>query len=177
MALLLTGCGTIESEEETSLESQEQSLAACENTTELAEAAEHSCTHAELGPFQNVTAAALGTIPFVDVSVPHTAYVVTLPAASCGGYGGSVIFTPEESTEYAFLTSRSRGLRIFDGNTEVTRECRYEVPQDVCGSLRAATIADLEAGKDYRLEFKAIRQTNAQFTLVIEETAHHDHEE
>ncbi|HEX8441152.1 hypothetical protein [Archangium sp.] len=175
VALLLTGCGgTVDESPQTSLESQQYDLlAACTDTTELAEAAEHSCVHGELGPFENVTASPLGTVSFVDVSAPHLAYVVTLPARTSGlGWGGSVMFTPEESGEYAFLVSRKRGLRIFNGDVEVTRECRYNVPEEVCTSLRTAILADLEAGVDYRLEFEAIAERNSQFTLVIEETGH-----
>lgn len=178
VALLLTGCGATAPQEEVAPEVQQQELlAACAEQEELAEVAEHACVHAEFGPFEGVTAAPLGTVPFVDVSAPHTAYNITLPANPVFGYGGSVMFMPEESGEYAFLLSRVRGLRIFNGDTEVTRECRYTVPGDVCGELRTAIVADLEAGVDYRLEFKAVAARNSQFTLLIEEAAHHAHEE
>jgi hypothetical protein len=179
VTLLLAACGGVEAEPvQSELETQQSSLlAACTETAELSEVAEHACIHAELGPFQNLTAAALGTVPFVDVSLPHTGYVITLPAntSSCG-WGGSVNFIPEESGEFAFLLSRYPGLRIFNGTTEVSRECRFQVPSDVCGTLRTAIIADLEAGVEYRLEFQTLKQSNAQFTLVVEEAAHH-HEE
>jgi hypothetical protein len=174
MALVLSGCGGTEAE----LEQQEQqsSLEARQDTllstcTELLEVAEHACVHGDSGPFEAVTAAPLGTAPFVDVSVPHIAYNITLPAYGYG-YGGAVNFIPEESGEYAFLLSRHRGLRIFNGTTEVTRECRLHVPEEACGSLRTAVVADLEAGVEYRLEFKALLQRNSQFTLVIEEATH-----
>jgi hypothetical protein len=175
VALLLTACGgTVDESPEASLESQQLDLlAACTDTTALAEAAEHSCVHGDAGPFENVTASPLGTVSFVDVSAPHIAYVVTLPAKTSGiGWGGSVMFMPEESGEYAFLVSRKRGLRIFNGDVEVTRECRYNVPEEVCTSLRTAILADLEAGVDYRLEFEATAQVNSTFTLVIEEAGH-----
>jgi hypothetical protein len=181
LAMLMTGCGTTEAEtpaaqQEAALElsAQPQELLAECDPVETEEVIEHSCLHAESGPFQAVTAAALGTVPFVDVNLAHTAYNVTLPGCA-GNYGGSVIFTPEESTEYAFLLSRYRGLRIFDGDTEVTRECRSSIPADVCGELKSVTLAPLEAGKDYRLEFRATRTTNSSFTLLIEE-AEHEHE-
>lgn len=175
VALLLTGCGAPVAEEEVSPESQQQELlAACAEHEELAEVAEHACVHGEIGPFQPVTAAPLGTVSFVDVSAPHTGYNITLPADPTHGYGGSVMFMSEESGEYAFLLSRQRGLRIFNGATEVARECRYNVPEEVCGALRTAIVADLEAGVDYRLEFKAVAPRNSQFTLVIEEAGHHD---
>ncbi|WNG59833.1 hypothetical protein F0U59_37780 [Archangium gephyra] len=180
VALLLTGCGsTTEAEPQpSSLETREEELlAACgePEATELLEVAEHACYHAEYGPFAAVTAAALGTTPFVDVSTPHTAYNITLPARGFG-YGGAVNFIPEESGEYAFLLSRHRGLRIFNGNTEVARECRLQVPEETCGSLRTTIVADLEANVEYRLEFKAIFPQNSQFTLLVEEAGHH-HEE
>jgi hypothetical protein len=179
VALLLSGCGGIEAEprEETLEERQDTLLAACAEpeATELIEVAEHACVHGDFGPFEAVAAAPLGTYPFVDVSVPHIAYNITLPAHGYG-YGGAVNFIPEESGEYAFLLSRQRGLRIFNGTTEVARECRVQVPEEACGSLRTAVVADLEAGVEYRLEFKAFAQRNSQFTLVIEEAAH-SHEE
>lgn len=181
VALLLTGCGGTEAEpQQPALEERQDTLlAACEEpeASEIIEVAEHACVHGDSGPFEAVSAAPLGTYPFVDVSVPHIAYNITLPAdASAGGWGGAVNFLPEETGEYAFLLSRKRGLRIFDGTTEVARECRTEVPEEVCGSLRTAVVAALEAGVEYRLEFKAIKEKNAQFTLVIEEAAH-DHVE
>ncbi len=182
VALLLTGCGSTteaESQEPSLEERQDTLLAACAEpeATELIEVAEHACVHGDFGPFEAVAAAPLGTYPFVDVSVPHIAYNITLPALASGyGYGGAVNFIPEESGEYAFLLSRQRGLRIFNGTTEVARECGVYVPEEACGSLRTATVAALEAGVEYRLEFKALAQRNSQFTLVVEEAAH-DHAE
>ena len=183
LALMLVGCGATEvdldtGEDETSaLAVQEQSLGACADTEELEEVAEHACVHAQFGPFQSVSAAPLGTQPFVDVNVPHTAYRVSLPGRP-GHYGGSVLFAPEETTEYAFLLSRYRGLRLYDGNKPVALECRYQVPANVCAELRSTLVADLEAGKDYRIEFRAVRKSNAQFTLLVEEAAHgHEHGE
>ena len=123
-----------------------------------------------------MTAAPLGTVSFVDVSTPHTAYVITLPKKSSFGWGGSVVFTPEESGEYAFMLSRHRGLRIFRGTTEITQECRYRIPAQVCGSLKTALLADLEGGVDYRLEFQSLLKRNATFTFLAEEAGHH-HEE
>ncbi|WP_223639094.1 lipoprotein [Corallococcus sp. EGB] len=182
---MLAGCGTEEApppESQAPVTQQSELLAACQDTEELAEVAEHSCTHAEYGPFESVTAAPYGGPSFVDVSVDHTAYNVTLPAISYRkwtlGYAGSVIFTPEESTEYAFLTSGYRAIRIVNAatNEEVGLECRYNIPREVCGSLRTAVTADLEGGVDYRVDFAAIVPQPATFLLVIEETAHDHHE-
>ncbi|CAM4045136.1 TerD family protein [Corallococcus soli] len=183
--LLLAGCGA--TEEQTAPEAvapitqQSELLAACQDTEELAEAAEHSCHHAEYGPFESVTAAQFGGPSFVDVSAAHTAYNVTLPAIAYQqwtlGYAGSVIFTPEESTEYAFLTSGYRAVRIVNAatNEEVGQECRYNVPEEVCGSLRTAVTADLEGGIDYRVDFVAVVPQAATFLLIIEEIGHGGH--
>ncbi|MFP2896744.1 hypothetical protein [Corallococcus sp. 4LFB] len=182
---LLAGCGTedaVAPESQAPVTQQSELLAACQDTEELAEVVEHSCTHAEYGPFESVTAAPYGGPSFVDVSVEHTAYNITLPAITYQqwtlGYAGSVIFTPEESTEYAFLTSGYRAIRVVNAATgeEAGLECRYHVPQEVCGSLRTAVTADLEGGVDYRVDFAAITPQPATFLLVIEETAH-DHAE
>ncbi|HZI05652.1 MAG TPA: hypothetical protein VEZ71_16600 [Archangium sp.] len=175
VALLLTGCGSTVAEPQSLAEHESTLLSACAEpaAAEIIEVAEHACVHGDFGPFEAVAAAALGTYPFVDVSLPHIAYNITLPAnASAGGWGGAVNFMPEESGEYAFLLSRQRGLRIFNGTTEVARECRVQVPEESCGSLRTAVVAELEAGVEYRLEFKARAQRDAQFTLVIEEAGH-----
>lgn len=180
-AFLLAACGTTAAEEsapEATLDSQQEELLAACDPVELAEVAEHACVHSDFGPFQPVTAAALGAPVLVDVSAPHTAYVITLPAAPSFGWAGRVAFIPEESGELAFLVSRYRGLRIYDAATgaEVARECRYSVPADVCGSLKKGIVADLEAGVEYHLEFKALAERNSRFTLVVEEAAH-DHTE
>ncbi|NTX34603.1 hypothetical protein HUA78_09150 [Myxococcus sp. CA033] len=186
VALLLTGCGTTAAEEEVTqseLSTDESALLgllpSCEEPEELAEVVEHACIHAELGPFEPVTAAALGAPVLVDVSTPHTAYNITLPSsATSWGWAGRVSFLPDESGEFAFLLSRHRGLRIYDAATglEVARECRYQVPTEVCGALKTAIVADLEADTEYHLEFRSILSRNAAFSLVIEEAAHH-HEE
>ncbi|WP_309894512.1 hypothetical protein [Archangium sp.] len=176
VSLLLTACGPVDESSQESLESQQRELlAACMDTEAVAETAEHSCVHGDAGPYQSVTASPLGTVSFVDVSAPHLAYVVTLPAKTDSiGWGGSVMFMPEESGEYAFMVSRKRGLRIFNGDVEVARECRYNIPEEVCTSLRTSIVADLEGGVDYRLEFEAVAERNSQFTLVIEEAAHEE---
>jgi hypothetical protein len=183
-AALFAGCGTPAEEtsaeltSESSLTPQEQGLLAACDPVEMAEVAEHACVHSEFGPFQTVTAAALGAPVFVDVSAPHTAYNITLPAARYCGWGGRVAFIPDESGEFAFLVSRNRDMRIFNAATgaEVAPECRYNVPSDVCGSLKTAILADLEGGVEYYVQFLAIAERHSTFTLVVEEAAH-DHAE
>jgi hypothetical protein len=183
-AVLFAGCGVTAAEEPTDTTpeaaptTQEQGLLAACDPVELGEVTEHACIHAELGPFEPVTAAALGAPVLVDVSVPHIAYNITLPAMNNFGYGGRVAFIPDESGEFAFLLSRHRGLRIFEAATgaEVARECRYTVPSNVCGELKSAFVADLEGGVEYHLQFLSLLQRSSQFTLLIEEVAH-DHSE
>ncbi|WP_240356223.1 hypothetical protein [Myxococcus eversor] len=184
VALLLTGCGSTTAAEEevpaAELSTDDSALLgllpSCEEPEELAEVVEHACIHAELGPFEAATAAALGAPVLVDVSTPHTAYNLTLPwNTNSWGWAGRVSFLPDESGEFAFLLSRHRGLRIYDAATglEVARECRYQVPTDVCGALKTAIVADLEADTEYYLEFRSVLSRNSTFSLVIEEAAHH----
>ncbi|MFP2907619.1 hypothetical protein ACLESD_21725 [Pyxidicoccus sp. 3LFB2] len=183
-AALFTACGApveetpAQTTSEDSVTTQEQGLLAACDPVELGEVAEHACAHAEHGPFEPVTAAALGAPVLVDVSLPHTAYNITLPGAQWCGWAGRVAFIPEESGEFAFLVSRYRGLRIFEAATgaEVARECRYNVPSSVCSSLKTGILADLEGGVEYHLQFLAIAERNSEFTLLIEE-AGHDHAE
>ncbi|MFP2932625.1 hypothetical protein ACLESO_47260 [Pyxidicoccus sp. 3LG] len=182
---LLAGCGTSAGEaapeattSESSVETQQSELLAACDPVELEEVVEHACIHAEFGPFESVTAAALGAPVLVDVSTPHTAYNVTLPATNYCGWGGRLAFIPEESGEIAFLVSRHRGLRIYEAATgvEVARECRYNVPSTLCDDLKTGILADVEGGTEYHLQFLAIAERNSQFMLLIEEAGHH-HEE
>ncbi|AGC48704.1 hypothetical protein MYSTI_07432 [Myxococcus stipitatus DSM 14675] len=183
VVLLLVGCGAPTEEEWESLESEVSTseaalLPACPASPELSEVVEHACVHAENGPFQPVTAAALGAPVLVDVSTPHTTYKLTLPTSTQSwGWAGRVSFLPDASGEFAFMLSRVRGLRIYDAATgvEVARECRYQVPADVCGALKTAIVADLQADTEYHLEFQALLSRNASFSLLIEEAAHHPH--
>ncbi|SEM79783.1 hypothetical protein SAMN05444354_12366 [Stigmatella aurantiaca] len=182
---LLMGCGQTEEMSEDAVEqmsvaqTQEQELLrglhTCE-AEEVGELIEHSCYHAEYGPFVSVSAAAPGSTTLPNVNASHTAFNITLPQGTSFGYSGSVTFRPMESTEYAFLLSRLRGLKIYDGNTLIAQECSYLISESACGSLRRLLKADLEAGKVYRLEFQALLPENASFTLLVEEAAH-DHEE
>ncbi|WP_224246266.1 hypothetical protein [Hyalangium gracile] len=178
LSLLLVGCGqTIEASEEPVLAEEEsavQALNTCEGPDE--EVVEHACYHGDFGPFTAVTAASLGSTTFPNVNLPHTAYNITLPTQGWI-YAGAVTYRPAESGEYAFLLSRRRGLKIYDGTTVVSKECSYLIDEAACGSLRRMVTADLEAGKVYRLEFQAVFPQNASFTLVIEEAGEHDHEE
>ncbi|MDY7228169.1 hypothetical protein [Hyalangium rubrum] len=181
LPLLLTACGqTMEAPDElTQVEVQEEPLveamSTCEGPDE--EVVEHACYHGDFGPFTAVTAAPLGGTTLPNVNLPHTAYNITLPTHSLYSYAGSVTYRPAESGEYAFLLSRQRGLKIYDGNTLVSKECSYAIDETACGSLRRMVTADLEEGKVYRLEFKAVLRRNSAFTLVIEEAGAHDHEE
>lgn len=174
--LVLAGCTATSADLEPQAEpaSQEAAIATCDS--ELDETIEHACYHGDNGPFINVTAGALGSPTLPNVNLKHTAYQITLPAAQGSTFAGAVTYRPTESGEYAFLLSRKRGLRVFDGDVEVSRECTSLIDDSVCGSLRRAVVADLEVGKVYRLEFRAVRERNSSFVLVIEEAGHH-HEE
>ncbi|MFY1827455.1 hypothetical protein ACN47A_16155 [Myxococcus fulvus] len=187
VALLLTGCGT--TAEEPAVQAEELStsesallfgaLPSCDEPEELDEVIEHACIHAEMGPFEPVTAAALGAPVLVDVSAPHTTFNISLPrSTNSWGWAGRVSFLPDESGEFAFLLSRHRGLRIYEAatGTEVARECRYEIPAEVCGALKTTILADLEADTEYYLEFRSVLRRNASFSLIVEEAGHH-HEE
>ncbi len=178
LSFLLAGCGAtaVDSEEPELKQSQAEGLeiaAVCEEDPELIE---HACYHSDFGPYVAVNAAPLGGTPVPNVNAPHTAFNITLPADATYNYAGSVTFRPPETGEYAFFLSRKRAFKIYDGDTVVSRECSSLVDETSCGSLRRTVMADLEEGKVYRLEFKAVHARNASFTLVIEE-GHHEHEE
>jgi hypothetical protein len=179
LSLLWMGCGGAQlTPEELLLEAHAEQLegepVACEPLDP--ELAEEACFHSENGPYVAVNAAPLGSTTLPNVNLPHTAYIVTLPANATYPYAGSVSYRPIESGEYAFFLSRHRAFKIYDGDTVVSRECSYFIDDTACGSLRRMVTADLEAGKVYRLEFKAAVAANASFTLIVEEAAHHDEE-
>lgn len=185
LSLLLAGCGPAASEPRASEFAQSSQLQQQEETEEPAIAAvcpaepellDEACFHAENGPFQAVAAASLGNPSIPNVNKPHTAYNITLPADPLYSYAGSVSFRPAETSEYAFFLSRKRAFKIYDGDVLVSRECAAFIDETSCGSLQRMVMADLEAGKVYRLEFKAVLEQNATFTLVVEE-AHHGHAE
>jgi hypothetical protein len=176
LSLLLAGCGAItaDHEEPELRQSEEERLEAAAICEEDPEVIEHACFHGDFGPFVAVAAAPLGSAAIPNVNAPHTAFNITLPADATYSYAGSVTFRPMETAEYAFLLSRRRAFRIYDGNILVSRECSSLIDEESCGSLRRMVMADLEAGKVYRLEFKAGHERNASFTLVIEEAHHHE---
>jgi hypothetical protein len=179
--LLLIGCGGPVSPsnelfpEESQAGNLEDEPLACEPLD--GELAEEACFHRENGPYSEISAAALDNPIVPNVNLPHTAFNITLPANATFGYAGSVTYRPIEDGEYAFFLSRHRAFKIYDGDTVVSRECSYSIDETTCASLRRMVTADLEAGKVYRLEFKAVYLANAAFTLVVEEAAHHHEEE
>jgi hypothetical protein len=175
LLVLLAGCGaTAVSEELEFQSSQEERLEAAAVCEEDPEILEEACFHGEFGPFMAVAAAPLGSTAIPNVNAPHTAFNITLPADATYHYAGSLTFRPAETAEYAFFLSRHRVFRIYDGDTLVSRECSSFIDKASCGSLRRQVMADLEEGKVYRLEFKAVHARNASFTLVIEEAHHHE---
>ena len=179
LSFLLAGCGAplIEPEEPTLEQQQEEELQVAAVCEEDPEVIEHACFHGDFGPFMAVAAAPLGSTVIPNVNTPHTAFSITLPANTTYQYAGSVTFRPTETAEYAFFLSRRRAFRIYDGTTLVSRECSSLVDETSCGSLRRMVMADLEMGKVYRLEFKAVHAANASFNLVIEEAHHHEEAE
>jgi hypothetical protein len=176
---LLIGCAPSSAEpeapelEQSQLEERLEIAAVC---ADIEEVIEHACFHGDNGPFVAVNAAPPGSTAIPNVNTPHTAFNITLPADSPSTYTGSVTFRPPETGEYAFLLSRRRAFKIYEGDTLISRECSAFIDETSCGSLQRLVMADLEAGKVYRLEFKAALAQNATFTLVIEEGHHHEEE-
>jgi hypothetical protein len=140
----------------------------------LDEVIEHACEHAELGPFVDLTAGQVGGTTSPNVNTPHTAYVITLPAAD-GAFAGEVRYRPVESGDFALLVDPDVSVTVFDDSgAEVEIEDQRDA--SACPALSLLYLVELEAGLEYRLVFGP--SASGEVLLLIEEAAHeHDDDE
>ena len=134
----------------------------------LDEVIEHSCDHAELGPFVQVSASAVGAASSPNVNAAHTGYVISLPSAS-GGFAGQVRYRPVESTDYALMIDPGVSVSVFDASG-VEVEIELQRDATACPALTRLDLVELEELVNYRLVFESA--SAAEVLLVVEEAAH-----
>jgi hypothetical protein len=111
----------------------------------------HTCGHATFGPFQSVTAQPYPGPVFTDISAPHTAFHISLPASG-GQYQGAVLYAPGASGRYAFFMTPGVTLSVVDGSgTPVPLAIESEVPAELCGAIEHVAVFELDSSQTYTL--------------------------
>lgn len=109
----------------------------------------HTCGHANFGPFQSVAAQPYPGPVFTDISAPHTAFTISLPASG-GQYKGAVIYAPGESGRYAFFTTPGVTLSLVDSSgAPVPLAIESEVPEELCGAIEHVAVFELDSSQTY----------------------------
>jgi hypothetical protein len=109
----------------------------------------HTCAHANFGPFESVAAQAYPGFVFTDISAPHKAYNVSLPANG-SAHEGAVLYGPGESGRYAFFTTPGVTLSVLDGaGVPVPLAIEAAVPDELCGAMEHVAIYELDSSQVY----------------------------
>ncbi|MCU0687988.1 MAG: hypothetical protein MUF34_38050 [Polyangiaceae bacterium] len=135
--------------------------------------AEHACLHGQHGPFRTVTASPGSNAAGADVSEPHAAFTIGLPADGAGLHQGAVSYVPDESGDFAFFLGASLPLTILgpDGQP-LAIEVDASVDPAECTALTHAYVAELVGGATYTLVFGP--SASASALLVIEHAECHE---
>jgi hypothetical protein len=117
------------------------------------EVVEHSCLHAEFGPFAAVSAQPYPGTVFSNIDTPHTAYTVTLPASG-SSYAGAVRYRPTASGDHAFFLTPGTPLALFTNDgVPVPIEREGEIPDELCALIERVGVTHLEAGESYIVSY------------------------
>lgn len=111
---------------------------------------EHSCQHAQLGPFRKVVPGFVAGAIAPDISRTHTTYhVLEVPLQ---GGRARLAFRPSRPGEHAVfvLPEQEVELRLQGVNTQETRRHEQAVP--ACAELSRGHVFDLARGREYELE-------------------------
>lgn len=113
------------------------------------EALEHTCQHAQFGPFVSASAQAYPGFVFTDISPAHTAYNLTLPAGA-GAYQGAVLYSPVVSGDHAFYSTPAATVNLYDsaGNPVVVEREGLTDPA-ICSLIEKASVFHLEVFETY----------------------------
>jgi hypothetical protein len=120
---------------------------------------EHSCLHAMHGPFEAVLAADLAAAP-PDISRPHTAWRMTLPATSSGRFA----FRPNMEGEYVFYLDRALPLQVSSGGVSVMPT--FSEPVTSCVGISEARVFPLTRATRYDVSVGPVPGDAA--TVIIE---------
>lgn len=113
------------------------------------EALEHTCQHAQFGPFASAAAQSYPGFVFTDISPSHTAYNLTLPAA-VSAYQGAVLYSPVVSGDHAFFTTPEATVSLYDSaNNVVVVEREGLTDPAICSAIEKASVFHLEVFETY----------------------------
>lgn len=123
---------------------------------------EHTCQHAQFGPFASVSAQVYPGFVFTDISPSHTAYNLTLPSA-VSVYQGAVLYSPFTSGDYAFFTAPAATVTVFDSaGNPATLEREGLTDPAVCGAIEKASVFHLELFETYTVVYGPQAQLGVQ---------------
>lgn len=130
------------------------------------EVLEHTCQHAQFGPFVATSAQAYPGFVFTDISPAHTAYNLTLPAAA-SAFGGAVLFSPVVSGEFAVFTTPDTTVNLYDslGNA-IGLEREGATDPAVCSAIAKASVFHLEVFESYTVVFGP--EADATLQTIVE---------
>jgi hypothetical protein len=131
------------------------------------EVLEHTCQHANFGPFVSIAAQPYPGFVFADASAPHTSFDVTLPG-SAGAFQGAVLFSPGADGEYAIFTTPGVPVAVFDGaGTPVVLEREGPTDAAVCAQVERAAVFHLDSTDTYTVLYgpteHELTQSNFEF--------------
>lgn len=131
------------------------------------EVVEHTCQHANFGPFVSASAQAYPGFVFTDLSAPHTAFNLTLPGTS-GSFEGAVLFSPSSDGEYALFSTPGVPVAVFDGEgTPVVIEREGATDAELCAEIERVAVFHADSAQTYTLVYgpaeEALTQTLFEF--------------
>ena len=134
---------------------------------------EHACAHM-MGTGEALDAAREGTPPPMDET--HTRYEIGLTTLAGADRGGSLRFSAEETSDYAFFADQSVILTLTDdaGVTVVPELVAGEDEVEGCLDIFSAHVFHLEGG-EYGLQINAAERDT--LNLIVEEVGHAHEEE
>lgn len=116
------------------------------------EVLEHTCQHAEFGPFVAAAAQVYPGFVFTDISPSHRTYNLTLPGTS--SHQGGVLYSPVVNGEFAFFSSPEASVSVYDSaNNPVALEREGLTDPAVCGMIEKASVFHLDVFETYTVVF------------------------
>jgi hypothetical protein len=126
---------------------------------------EHSCAHANFGPFASVTAQAYPGFVFTDISATHTSYTVTLPGSGAS-HDGAVLYSPGQDGRYAFFTAPGVPIQLVDASGQAQLPVTgAAVPNELCAQLEQVSVFALSSSQTYTVVYGPTASATIQ-TLV-----------
>jgi hypothetical protein len=148
------------------LEAQEPAVNGC--TPELGETVlKHSCQHASIGPFLDVSAAATRELAPAEVSASHKTYRVKLPAEADAEFvtDAWLRYRPTRDGRHVLLVKPSLDVRVIAADTNVEQLRLHEQVVDDCPeTLEYGFVYELQRGVTYF--FGVLRETDEALLFI-----------